>query len=528
MVEQCNHPVRIEGMCGCCGADVNERSEELFTLLHNNTSLLLNKKEAERVNEEMYTGTVKSKRLVLLLDLDQTVIHTSASGKFKKYFEALRPYLTQESPDTSTPDNETAQSTPEISGDMTACIEESISKEIKMGLDCDKSNNINSNRTRRITDINIDQRKRRKLTGSAELLDIQKKKERTFNDIREIKIEGHSYYVKLRDNLQWFLEEVSKYYEIHIYTMGNKSYACSIAGLLDPTGKLFGSRIISRDDNFGCFDKDIKRLFPTNSKHVVILDDRPDVWGFVDNLYPIRPYYYFQTDDINSPEALQGMKSALSEDVRNSPVGEVFRNKNDLIELIDRECILTYFDNELEKVLSGLKEVHTEFFSTQQDTASILKKKKEIFKGCTAEIFSSVNEYTLYLNLLFKHHGGQTFSHGSVNKVTHLITTGNGRIRSVWKNKKDPVIDPVCVQVEWMHESIYAFKRLDEKEFILNVDDLESAQEEPDTSTASSSDGNHSNDELIDLEDSADTSNTTGEAFGSSDDSLYKKILDDN
>ncbi|EIJ94287.1 uncharacterized protein NEPG_00954 [Nematocida parisii ERTm1] len=176
MVEQCNHPVRIEGMCGCCGADVNERSEELFTLLHNNTSLLLNKKEAERVNEEMYTGTVKSKRLVLLLDLDQTVIHTSASGKFKKYFEALRPYLTQESPDTSTPDNETAQSTPEISGDMTACIEESISKEIKMGLDCDKSNNINSNRTRRITDINIDQRKRRKLTGSAELLDIQKKK----------------------------------------------------------------------------------------------------------------------------------------------------------------------------------------------------------------------------------------------------------------------------------------------------------------------------------------------------------------
>jgi hypothetical protein len=44
---------------------------------------------------------------------------------------------------------------------------------------------------------------------------------------------------------------VSPMYELTIYTMGDKAYAREIAGLLDPTGRLFGSRVVSAADRCG-------------------------------------------------------------------------------------------------------------------------------------------------------------------------------------------------------------------------------------------------------------------------------------
>jgi TFIIF-interacting CTD phosphatase-like protein len=43
-----------------------------------------------------------------------------------------------------------------------------------------------------------------------------------------------------------FLLAVSSLYELHIYTMGDKAYAALIAKLLDPSGRLFGDRVISQ------------------------------------------------------------------------------------------------------------------------------------------------------------------------------------------------------------------------------------------------------------------------------------------
>src|ERR1700677_3701645 len=42
--------------------------------------------------------------------------------------------------------------------------------------------------------------------------------------------------------------------------------------------KLFGDRIISRDENGSMTAKSLARLFPVDTKMVVIIDDRADVW----------------------------------------------------------------------------------------------------------------------------------------------------------------------------------------------------------------------------------------------------------
>ena len=109
------------------------------------------------------------------------------------------------------------------------------------------------------------------------------------------------YYIKLRPGLKGFLENISKIYELHIYTMGTRAYAQNIANLIDPERKIFGDRILSRDESGSLVAKSLQRLFPVDTKMVVIIDDRGDVWKWNDNLIKVTPYDFFVgIGDINS------------------------------------------------------------------------------------------------------------------------------------------------------------------------------------------------------------------------------------
>lgn len=112
---------------------------------------------------------------------------------------------------------------------------------------------------------------------------------------------GCWYYIKLRPGLEEFLQSISKIYELHIYTMGTRAYAQSIANIVDPDRKIFGDRILSRDESGSLTAKNLQRLFPVDTKMVVIIDDRGDVWKWSDNLIKVSPYDFFVgIGDINS------------------------------------------------------------------------------------------------------------------------------------------------------------------------------------------------------------------------------------
>lgn len=112
---------------------------------------------------------------------------------------------------------------------------------------------------------------------------------------------GCWYYIKLRPGLEEFLQSVSQLYELHIYTMGTRAYAQRIANIVDPDRKIFGDRILSRDESGSLTAKNLQRLFPVDTKMVVIIDDRGDVWKWTDNLIKVSPYDFFVgIGDINS------------------------------------------------------------------------------------------------------------------------------------------------------------------------------------------------------------------------------------
>ncbi len=149
---------------------------------------------------------------------------------------------------------------------------------------------------------------------------------------------GCWYYIKLRPGLKEFLENVSKLYELHIYTMGTRSYAKHISRIIDPECRIFGNRILSRSENGSFTVKSLQRLFPVDTKMVVIIDDRGDVWNWIPNLIKVNPYDFFiGIGDINSsflpkrPESpkVPGIAPASTPDPNNDIAESVIKDSAD-------------------------------------------------------------------------------------------------------------------------------------------------------------------------------------------------------
>ncbi|KAJ5916525.1 hypothetical protein N7504_000540 [Penicillium tannophilum] len=232
--EPCAHEVQFGGMCAECGKDMTEASYNTevmdsfrapIQMSHDNTTLTVSEKEATRVEEDAKRRLLASRRLSLVVDLDQTIIHATVDPTVGEWKE-----------DKDNPNYEALRGVRQF----------------------------------RLIDDGPGMR-------------------------------GCWYYIKLRPGLEDFLQNVAELYELHIYTMGTRAYAQNIADIIDPTRKLFGDRILSRDESGSLTAKNLQRLFPVDTKMVVIIDDRGDVWRWNPNLIKVSPYDFFVgIGDINS------------------------------------------------------------------------------------------------------------------------------------------------------------------------------------------------------------------------------------
>lgn len=84
--EPCEHEVQFGSLCANCGKDMtevdyltDERNVDRATInmTHDNVSLLVSQREAVRAEEDAKKRLLAAKKLSLIVDLDQTVIHTT-------------------------------------------------------------------------------------------------------------------------------------------------------------------------------------------------------------------------------------------------------------------------------------------------------------------------------------------------------------------------------------------------------------------------------------------------------------------
>ncbi|XP_064077868.1 RNA polymerase II subunit A C-terminal domain phosphatase-like isoform X3 [Macrobrachium nipponense] len=217
-ITACVHPALMGNICCDCGMVLDDNEipkSDTVSMIHSVPDLKIAKEEAEELGKKDQKNLLNQRKLVLLVDLDQTLIHT-------------------------TNDN--------------------IPPELK--------------------------------------------------DVYHFQLHsgGPWYHTRLRPHTKEFLEKISRLYELHICTFGVREYAHYIAHFLDPDGKLFGQRILSRNECIDPMSKkaNLNSLFPCGDNMVCIIDDRTDVWNFSPNVIQVVPYHFFRhTGDINAPQGLQ-------------------------------------------------------------------------------------------------------------------------------------------------------------------------------------------------------------------------------
>ncbi|KZZ94577.1 NLI interacting factor-like phosphatase family protein [Ascosphaera apis ARSEF 7405] len=287
--ELCAHDVIFGGMCAICGKDMTRVESYLeptpqqarVRIRNEDSEVTVSQAELNRNEEAAKLRLLKDKKLSLVVDLDQTIIHATVD-----------PTVAEWQNDPTNPNYDAVK-------DVRAF---QLAEDIPTRQDGKR--------------------------GSAKARANKDAKDASTSSTAS---NGCWYYIKLRPGLMEFLEKVSQIYELHIYTMGTKAYAQEVAKLVDPDKKIFGNRILSRDDSGSLTVKNLQRLFPVDQKMVVIIDDRGDVWKWSENLIKVAPYDFFVgIGDINSsflPE-----KPALKQEEQQDEEKEAKQDEESLAE----------------------------------------------------------------------------------------------------------------------------------------------------------------------------------------------------
>ncbi|CAI2320665.1 unnamed protein product [Caenorhabditis sp. 36 PRJEB53466] len=372
-IADCTHAIVIKDMCATCGKDLRERggragqrteqSTANVSMIHHVPELIVSDSLAQELGSADESNLINTRKLVLLVDLDQTIIHTSD-----------RP----------------------------------------MTVDTDKH-----------------------------------------KDITKYTLHQRLYTTKLRPHTTEFLHKMAQMYEMHIVTYGQRQYAHQIAKILDPDERIFGHRILSRDELFSAQHKtrNLKALFPCGDNLVVIIDDRADVWQYSDALIQIKPYRFFrEVGDINAPKGADRkehrMPSEIEDDAHEDRVLE-----------------------EIERVLTNIHDKYYEKYDLRPhndsvpllDVKEVIKaERRKVLDGCVI-CFSGIVPQGQKLEHTDIYRLCQQFGASIVPDVTEEVTHVVAARYGTQKVHQAVRLEKHVVNVQWVFACVEKWIKADEK-----------------------------------------------------------------
>ncbi|KDQ63166.1 hypothetical protein JAAARDRAFT_29174 [Jaapia argillacea MUCL 33604] len=292
--EPCKHGIQVGGMCGICGKDMtnhdytgySDASRANIQMTHSAHGPTVSLEEAQRIEQETADHLLNARKLSLIVDLDQTIVHATVDPTVGEWitegeaWEKRRAKKRLPKPSSSGPKASTSTSSLKVD-------------EPSGSAESDSEDEVNPN-WEALKDV-------KKFRLAPEVFGAPSGRGSPKGKAKSIESEGCLYYIKPRPGLPEFLQTVSSMYEMHVYTMGTRAYAEEVCAAIDPERKYFGGRILSRDESGSLTQKSLQRLFPCDTSMVVIIDDRADVWEWSPNLVKVIPYDFFVgIGDINS------------------------------------------------------------------------------------------------------------------------------------------------------------------------------------------------------------------------------------
>jgi len=256
--------------------------------------------EAQRIEFETAQHLLKSRKLSLIVDLDQTIVHATVDPTVGEWIAEGEAWEARQEKKSST--------TPRDS-------------EVSEDSDVDSDSECNPN-WEALKDV-----KKFRLGPESFVTPHMRGPQRPKGKHKLVENEGCMYYIKPRYEVNprhhryalsslsissqrpgWheFFEQIANKFDMHVYTMGTRAYAEKVCAAVDPDGNFFKGRILSRDESgsesilliyllclllilVGMTQKSLQRLFPCDTSMVVIIDDRADVWEWSPNLIKVIP-----------------------------------------------------------------------------------------------------------------------------------------------------------------------------------------------------------------------------------------------
>ncbi|EKM61406.1 uncharacterized protein PHACADRAFT_204575 [Phanerochaete carnosa HHB-10118-sp] len=277
ILEPCKHGMQLGGLCCLCGKDMtdydytgfSDASRASIQMTHAANGPTVSLEEAQRIEKETAEHLRKTRKLSLIVDLDQTIVHATVDPTVGEWIAEGEAWeARQAEPKTSQPEG----------SDVTVVDDDEPNPNWEALKDVKKF------------------RLGPEALGDPRLRGIKRK-----GKDKSVENEGCMYYIKPRPGWNEFLEDMAEKYEMHVYTMGTRAYAEEVCAAIDPDGKIFGGRLLSRDESGSLTQKSLQRLFPCDQSMVVVIDDRADVWEWSPNLVKVIPFEFFVgIGDINS------------------------------------------------------------------------------------------------------------------------------------------------------------------------------------------------------------------------------------
>lgn len=388
----CSHPTVINDLCAECGADLEKegktRSEATIPMIHSIPTLKVSQEQAQIIGRADTARLIRDRKLVLLVDLDNTLIHTTYD-------------------------------------------------------------NIPNN----------------------------------WKNVNHFQLFGSAWYhTRLRPGTQKFLEDMTKYFELHICTFGVRPYAHMVAHILDKEARLFSNRILSRDECLHANSKhaNLNALFPCGVELVCIIDDREDVWDFSPNVIPVKPYYFFRsTGDIHTDPRVQAPSGVASDYLapgvkikeKEATKTDVDSEDSEEHEIEEEDDYLMHLSNILKRVHSTFYEVYDKKKDGEPEVKWVIDNlRSKVLSGCELA-FSGLVPLRTKLEesepaVLARRLGG-TVTQNLSPKTTHLVAAGKGTAK-VYQAKKMKTVK--VVNAHWLLACAHRWDRVDEKLYDLNTD----------------------------------------------------------
>ncbi|KAJ3750888.1 hypothetical protein DFH05DRAFT_1519055 [Lentinula detonsa] len=271
IIEPCKHGMQLHGLCVLCGKDMtnidyigfSDTSRASIQMTHSASGPTVSFEEAQRIERETAQRLLKDRKLSLIVDLDQTIVHATVDPTVGEWIAEGEAWETRRAAKGLGQDDDNPDDQCNPNWDALKDV-----KKFRLGPET----------------LGSSPRAKGKVLAN-----------------KGVENDGCIYYIKPRPRWQEFLREMAELFEMHVYTMGTRAYAEEVCAAIDPDGKAFGGRILSRDESGSLTQKSLQRLFPCDTSMVVIIDDRADVWEWSPNLLKVIPFDFFVgIGDINS------------------------------------------------------------------------------------------------------------------------------------------------------------------------------------------------------------------------------------